>query len=541
MINRRPVAFMMMLLLIGSPLFPLESHAADQTVSAIGRADIIGNNKDGARSKALANAYRDAVEKGIGVWIQSNTEVKEAMLVKDQILTKAEGYITDHEIVKESIENNILSVTIKATVSLDRIGADFKTLVGRVSTQMGNPSITFVLTTWEKRGSSGSSGNTLATDSSAREDMTSKYDNGDDARAKSDSSASLSVSEKASIDSKVSTAERASLNARESGSYSGNSSRSDNSANNSESGNISASGNRTYDGAVKAKASQSYDGSAQGASAQASSSQQKGWSDTSKGIDSSVKSKTDTSFTQISEDLWVKYPSSAIIDSFNQEFKEKRFNLVATDKAMEIANSKSLAATSVNPFDRKLVREVAEKEGANFVARGEVKILDTVVSKSTGNTEVTAQIGVQIIDVGSGDIVASYANTATASSSKPMEANAQSIKKVAVLAARTLAGQTIDTWQDRSLNGRTYTIEVRKITSKRSQERPILNAIESLAQITASTNPQKDILLVKVMFKGEKKKLEDSLLDVLGSKPGFSEKEFDGPETIEGKIVFTFK
>ena len=300
-------------------------------------------------------------------------------------------------------------------------------------------------------------------------------------------------------------------------------------------------GNSTYDGATKIKASKSYDGSAQAASLQASSSQEKGWSDTANNNNSSAKSKTDTSFSQISEDLWVKYPSSAIIDSFNQEFKEKRFNLVATDQAMEIANSKSLTATSVNPFDRKLVREAAEKEGANFVARGEVQILDTTISESTGNTEVTAQIGVQIIDVGSGDIVASYANTATASSGKPMEAKAQSIKKVAVLAARTLAGQTIDTWQDRSLNGRMYTIEVRKITSKRSQERPILNAIESLAQITASTNPEKDVLLVKVTYKGEKKKLEDGLLDALGSKPGFSEKEFDGPETIEGKIVFTFK
>lgn len=541
MINRRSFSIIVNLLLMASLVFPIVSLAADQTVTAIGRADIIGNNKDAARTKALANAFRDAVEKGLGVWIQSNTEVKEAMLVKDQILTKAEGYVIDHEIVKESVENDVLSVTIKATVSIDRIGADFKTLVGRVSTEMGNPSITFVLTTWEKRGSTGSSSNSSAIDSSVREDAKSKYDQGDAARAKSDSSASLNVNEKAAIDSRVSTAERASINAQGSGSYSETGSHSDNSSDYSGSGNISASGNSTYNGTEKAKASASYDGSAQASSAQETSSQQKGWSNTSKDIDSNVKSKTDISFTQISEDLWVKYPNSTIIDSFNQEFKEKRFNIVATDTAMEIANSKSLTSTSVNPFDRKLVREAAEKEGANYVARGEVQILDTTISESTGNTEVTAQIGVQIIDVGSGDIVASYANTATASSSKPMEAQVQAVKKAAVLAARTLAGQTIDTWQDRSLNGRTYTIEVRKITSKRSQERPILNAIESLAQITASTNPEKDVLLVKVMYKGEKKKLEDGLLDALGSKPGFSEKEFDGPETIEGKIVFTFK
>ena len=416
---------------------------AAQSVTAVGRAEITGSNKDGARSNALANAFRDAVESGIGVWVQSQTEVKDAALVRDQILTRAQGYVTDHEIVKEKVEGNTLVVTIRANVAVDQIGADIKSLVGRVSLSMGNPSITFVLTSWETRGRQRSASRTDAVDASLQAEGRSKYDASDD------------------------------------------------------SGSLAVAG--------------------------------------------SAKVKRDISLAKIDEDIWVKYPDTTIIDSFNQEFKEKGFKLNAGDRAREIALSRSVKETFVNPFDRTAVRQAAEKEGVNFVARGEVKMLDTMISDSTGNTEVTSEVGVEIIDVASGEIVAAYRNTATAGSSRPKEAKSQSIKKVAVLAARTLASQTIETWQNAALNGREFTIEVRNIKSKRSQERPFLAVLESLGSISSSTNPEAKVLLVKLQFKGPKKKLEDGILDQVEAKPGFSEKEFDGPETIDGRIVFTFR
>ena len=117
----------------------------------------------------------------------------------------------------------------------------------------------------------------------------------------------------------------------------------------------------------------------------------------------------------------------------------------------------------------------------------------------------------------------------------------QSIKKNAIQAARTLASQTVDVWQARSLNGRQYTFEIRNIKSIRSQQLPIINAIKEVAQITSQTNPTKTILLVRVTYKGTKEDLGMGFLGVLEKKTGFSESEFDGPTNEDGKIIFMFK
>jgi len=315
---------------------------AAQSVTAVGRAEIVGSNKDGARNIALTNAFREAVEKGIGVWVQSQTEVKDAALVRDQILTRAQGYVTDHEIVKEKVEDNQLVVTIKAQVAVDKIGADIKSLVGRVSTAMGNPSITFVLTTWEKRGKQGSSGKTDSVDISAKADSKSSYDVADDSSASESASASLSARGKASSDSSVSTREKAAVSARgkssqsSAGSASGRVSADGQYAEGDgnvsgrmgyaasgqqssvESGNMSASGKSAYDGSAKTKNSASYEGDVNSSNTQASKSKSKGSNNSSASLDASTKVKQDSSYSKIDEDVWVKYPDTTIIDSFNQ-------------------------------------------------------------------------------------------------------------------------------------------------------------------------------------------------------------------------------
>lgn len=394
MIYRLNITVFFFVLIVNLLLIPFLTLASNnQFVTAVGKAEIIGKNKDAAKNKALSDAFRNAVEKGLGVWIKSQTEVRDTALVKDEILTRAEGYVIDHEIIKENVEEGFYVITIRAQVAVDKIGADFRKLVGRVKTALGNPSISFVLTTWEKIGEM---------------------------------------------------------------------------------------------------------------------------------------------------DKWKKDSDITIIDAFQQEFKEKGFDLKATDKARSIATEVSVNRISFDPSDRKAVREEAEKEGANFVARGEARIIDKSISENTSNFEITAQIGVEIIDVNSGDIVSSYSNTATASSKNENNAKVQALKKVAVLAAKTLADQTLNTWQERSLSGKQYTVEVINIKSMRKQKKPILDAIESVAQITSQTSPREGVLMVNVIYRGDKKKLGDEILSQLESKAGFSETEFDGPFDEGGKIIFKF-
>lgn len=436
-------------------LFNSIAVAQDQSITVQGQSAIDGN-KATAQKKALTEAFRNAVEKGLGVWVKSQTEVKDFETKKDEILTRSEGYVTEHEILNETESDGIYTVTIKAQVAVDKIGSDLKKLVGRLKTQMGNPAIAFVLTTWENKG--------IKTTVNLNQNT--------------DHSLSTQVSEGVQSVNSIDTSD---------GSYIEATSTNPNMA-----------------------------------------------------VKTSSKVNREVSIQKIDESVWKKCADATIVDSFKQEFLEKGFDLKATDEAMEIANSLSLAQTSIDISDRAKVRILAEKEGANFIARGEVQVIDSRMNENTGSYVVTSKVGVEIIDVNSGDIVASYSNTASASSSSQENARAQSIKKVAILGAKTMASQTIDKWQDRSNNGMKFTIEVRNVKSARSQKMPFLKALKAIAQVTSQTSPKENILLLDVMYKGQKSDLGQALIDQVGKEKGFSEKEFEGPDDDGGKIIFKF-
>jgi hypothetical protein len=481
--------------------FSNSAIAEEKQVTAIGTVAIGNDAKDVYQKKALDLAFRNAVERELGVYIQAHTEIKNGEMVKDEILQKATGYVHEHEIVKEETKAGQYSVTIDAKISVDRIGEDFKKIVGKVKKAMGNPSITFVLTTWESKGKRTSYNQTDKVSATGTRDEKASVQGEYAAQNSSQADAKLAVK---------STAKVSDTQASSDGAYAG-------------SARVEATGS------ASAKRSSSESGSVNGKY------------ESSQKVDASLSVTKSGVSEKIDESLWKKYPDATIIDSFQQEFKDKGFDLKASDKAREIALTESLVATSVNPNDRTAVRKEAEKEGANFVARGEARIIDTRVSEETGNFEITAQVGVEIIDVNSGEVVSSYSNTSTASSKSEPNAKVQAIKKVAILGAKTLAEQTIDTWKERAESGRQYTIEVQNITSMRKQKKPILDALEAAdAEITNQTSPSEGVLLVTVKFKGAKNKLSDGVMDKIGDKPGFSEKEFDGPFDEGGKIVFKF-
>lgn len=88
-----------------------------QTVTVDGEA-AIGSDPARAREEAVAQANRLAVEQAMGVYVVSETEIKDMIVVKDTILTKASGYISGYKILAESKANGIYKVKIQATVSV---------------------------------------------------------------------------------------------------------------------------------------------------------------------------------------------------------------------------------------------------------------------------------------------------------------------------------------------------------------------------------------------------------------------------------------
>ncbi len=419
-----------LLFLLITPNISWSQEYREITVS--GSADIVGGNEEQAKKLAVHDALRTAVEMGVGVVIQSSTDVKDFEVIKDEIKSNAEGYVKEYEIIKEGTKKGRYSVTLRTKVMTEKINEAFKKRLGKASQAMGNPSIAFVLTTWKKIGEKGG--------------FESKTEQLDVSTQASDSDASMRVT------------------------------------------------------------------------------------------------KYRSSATRLSETEWKKYPDLRVITSFQQEFKEKGFDFMAADEARRIAQAESLSRTSIDVFDREQVIKSAEKAGANYVARGEVKIIDYRISESTGKPVITAEVDVEIIDVNSADGVASYVNTTKATGSSREEAETQAIKTISVLAARTLANQTLETWEKRGSVGQFYTIEVHNITNTRKQQRPLLKAIESIASIRQQTNPSDKVLLIQVYFKGTKNELGDAILDKLEKDrtPGFSGDEFDGPKIEGGKIVFKF-
>jgi hypothetical protein len=73
---------------------------------------------------AIRDAQRSAVEQGAGVFIHSETEVKNFELQKDKIFSRTEGYLLRSDIVSKKKEDGLYLVTIQADVALDKVKND---------------------------------------------------------------------------------------------------------------------------------------------------------------------------------------------------------------------------------------------------------------------------------------------------------------------------------------------------------------------------------------------------------------------------------
>lgn len=92
-----------------------EKHPAEFTVvEAEGEAPA---SESGAREKAIADALRNAVMKGAGVYVDATTVGSDYNVVSDEIFLKANGFVKLDEVISSKTSGGILKVTIRASVS----------------------------------------------------------------------------------------------------------------------------------------------------------------------------------------------------------------------------------------------------------------------------------------------------------------------------------------------------------------------------------------------------------------------------------------
>jgi len=129
-----------LLLLILSLLAVLRPAAAQEGVSVVaeGSATIVDGNELSAREGALRDALRKAVETGLGSLLESRTMVENFELKKDEIFSKAAGYVTTYEVLEEKKQFDLYTMKVRAVVNQQRLGDDARAL-GLLQELVGKP------------------------------------------------------------------------------------------------------------------------------------------------------------------------------------------------------------------------------------------------------------------------------------------------------------------------------------------------------------------------------------------------------------------
>ena len=115
-------------MLLAVSLLPANVSGQDaERVAVRGMADL-DLGRAAAEERALAQAFRMAVEQVAGVIIESETLVQNFALVDDQILTRTEGYVTDYNVLFDREEDGLLVLQVEVWVAPGRLEDDLRSL-----------------------------------------------------------------------------------------------------------------------------------------------------------------------------------------------------------------------------------------------------------------------------------------------------------------------------------------------------------------------------------------------------------------------------
>lgn len=98
-------------------LSPLGGSGASAMADEGDTVKVKGRGVGATKADALKDAYRDAVERAVGLYVDAETVAENDQIVKDQILTQSNAYITDYkELGTDKIDGGLVQLRIIATV-----------------------------------------------------------------------------------------------------------------------------------------------------------------------------------------------------------------------------------------------------------------------------------------------------------------------------------------------------------------------------------------------------------------------------------------
>lgn len=101
------------------------SQSTQNSCTARGDAVIFSNNLSKAKSEALNGAFKECVQKAVGVFINTNSQIKDGELIYSKIVADSKGYIETFKITKEEQQASSYQVWIEAIVSNEKIESAF--------------------------------------------------------------------------------------------------------------------------------------------------------------------------------------------------------------------------------------------------------------------------------------------------------------------------------------------------------------------------------------------------------------------------------
>jgi hypothetical protein len=135
--------FILIFLMIISVRSNITANETTKTTIAEGVADIHGENIQGARSQAIENALRNAIEQGLGTLMDAKAVVKNDELL-EQIFTHTRGYVSKYEVIREKKDQDgLYRVTISALVKYAKLRNKLEQL-GIIKQMMDYPRILMV-------------------------------------------------------------------------------------------------------------------------------------------------------------------------------------------------------------------------------------------------------------------------------------------------------------------------------------------------------------------------------------------------------------
>lgn len=113
-------------------------------VTVQGHGSIIAGDKAKARDDAVSDAWRNAVEQVMGTHVSSESMVENFMLIQDNIYTQTSGYISAWEIISESEDPDMITITIRATVKESQLVSDLEA-IGILMRRMNYPRLLILI------------------------------------------------------------------------------------------------------------------------------------------------------------------------------------------------------------------------------------------------------------------------------------------------------------------------------------------------------------------------------------------------------------